>query len=126
MGCWTDKSALATNSISLARVLFNAFSKLRPLEGRFSANLDSSGRNHPHHESFAGQGSDGKVRRMTTPTQSSIPAFPHLFLSSPWTPKLHRNIVYSGLPSILTVFTAYRGRCGQRKLALQTANPSVT
>ncbi len=39
-----DKSALATNPITLARVLFNAFIKLRPLEGRFSANLEGNQR----------------------------------------------------------------------------------
>jgi hypothetical protein len=45
-----DKSALATNPISLARVFFNAFSRLRPLGGRFSANLDSSDfETYPHY-----------------------------------------------------------------------------
>ena len=37
------------------------------------------GRNHPHHESFAGQGSDGKARNDHTYPPSSTTAFPHLF-----------------------------------------------
>jgi hypothetical protein len=39
---WMDRtSTTATNPVSFARVLFNAFSKLRRPEGRSSANLDS-------------------------------------------------------------------------------------
>ena len=45
-GGWTEHTTAATNLISLADVLFNAFSKLRRLEGRCSANLDSSD-SHP-------------------------------------------------------------------------------
>jgi hypothetical protein len=41
-GGWTEHTAIATNLIWLARVLFNAFSKLRRPEDHCSANLDSS------------------------------------------------------------------------------------